>query len=140
VDDGGKRYRARKTVLPSSMAGGPKGLGDPNDRSLRRNETELLIPNRVKEEIENVECRLDFLDMVNCIHKEGDLKATERCHDPMQVYWRCKRAKLNDPEFRQRITEKYLDERAEYRRTGLSRSEMKDYRRWKQEKDREREA
>ncbi|VDD85831.1 unnamed protein product [Enterobius vermicularis] len=53
----GKHYFVRKTVLSPSLGGGPHGLGDPDDRSLRRLEAEAVIPRLMDERLEKVECR-----------------------------------------------------------------------------------
>ncbi|EJW70344.1 hypothetical protein WUBG_18747 [Wuchereria bancrofti] len=55
--ESGQKFRVRKTALPQQSIGGPHGVGDPNDRSLRRLEADVLIPNRMNEQVQKVECR-----------------------------------------------------------------------------------
>uniref|UniRef100_A0A7I4YDS1 COX assembly mitochondrial protein n=1 Tax=Haemonchus contortus TaxID=6289 RepID=A0A7I4YDS1_HAECO len=131
----GKKYRVKKTILPHYASSGPHGLGDPDDRTLRRIEADVIIPNRMNAQIEKVECREPYLELVNCMREKGAVKGLKQCRPELDVFNRCKYLKFNDTEFRERMTEQYLQERSEARRTGKTARERKleEYREWKKE-------
>lgn len=89
----GKKYRAKKTVLPQEHINGPHGIGDPEDKSLRKIEADVLIPNIMNKQIESVECRLQFLDLIKCMKKEGGAMGLRRCNEPRDLLNACKKEK-----------------------------------------------
>uniref|UniRef100_A0A8R1XVS0 RRM domain-containing protein n=1 Tax=Onchocerca volvulus TaxID=6282 RepID=A0A8R1XVS0_ONCVO len=115
--ESGQKFRVRKTSLPQQSIGGPYGVGDPNDRSLRRLEADVLIPQRMNEQIQRVECRVSLED-INRLYILTLFHIYELSSSLSQ-------AKFNDPWFRQKITDEYIKERAEYRRTGKNEMERK---------------
>ncbi|KAI6205395.1 COX assembly mitochondrial protein [Aphelenchoides besseyi] len=131
----GKKYRVRKTILRKEAITGPCGIGDPQDRSLRKIEAEVLIPNMMNKEVEKIECRSQFEGLVACMRREGGAVGLRTCTDVLEVFNKCKKEKFEDPEFRQQITNAYLDERSDVRRTGMSAKErkLKEYREWKEQ-------
>lgn len=107
-----------KHVLPHGMTGGPHGLGDPNDKTLRIVEREQIIPKRMRKLVKEL-----------CADKEKEFY--ECCKRNQWTFWRyCKKERkeaadceisyFQDPEFVQKCTEDYIVDRSEYRRTGLS--------------------
>jgi COX assembly protein 1 len=94
--------------------------GDPNDRTLRRLEADVIIPNRMNRQINKEECRETYLEMIKCLKKEGDVHGLTRCQGVLDVYNGCKRIWFQNPTFRQAITDEYLEERSQLRRTGLT--------------------
>ncbi|CAD5234513.1 unnamed protein product [Bursaphelenchus xylophilus] len=133
----GKKYRARKSVLPHEALSGPHGIGDPNDRSLRKIEADVLIPNIMNKNIEKVECRAELEELVDCMRKQGGAWGLKRCELPRDLLNECKKKKFHDPEFRHKMTEAYLDERAEARRTGktIEARKLAEYRNWKGDRE-----
>ncbi|KAE9416996.1 hypothetical protein Angca_004357, partial [Angiostrongylus cantonensis] len=129
----GKKYRVRKTILPHYSSAGPHGLGDPEDRTLRRIEADVIIPNRMNEQIEKVECNESYMDLVNCMREKGAVKGLMLCKPELTVFNECKYLKFHDTEFRERMTEKYLEQRSEARRTGMTEQQRKlqEFREWK---------
>ncbi|TKR72705.1 hypothetical protein L596_020116 [Steinernema carpocapsae] len=71
IDEDGKKYRVKKTIMPHYSSEGPHGMGDPNDRTLRRLEADVIIPNRMNKRIEAVECHDQFLNMIECQREHG---------------------------------------------------------------------
>ncbi|PAV82449.1 hypothetical protein WR25_16267 [Diploscapter pachys] len=129
----GKKYRVRKTMI-----GRYGGIGDdPNDRTLRKMEADVLIPNEMNKVIEREECRKDYLGLVECMRREGSAKGLYKCKPELDIFNKCKSEKFHDPAFREEITEKYLNERAAARRTGMNYKErqLEDYRKWKKEQE-----
>ncbi|VDM07718.1 unnamed protein product [Wuchereria bancrofti] len=137
--ESGQKFRVRKTALPQQSIGGPHGVGDPNDRSLRRLEADVLIPNRMNEQVQKVECREPlegWIPLSGAMYKKrrqfywyekmpervGALRNMSACElSFMQFLSNCVQYELamfNDPWFRQKITDEYIKERAEFRRTG----------------------
>ncbi|KAH7720706.1 Protein F01F1.2 [Aphelenchoides avenae] len=120
VGEDGKRYRVRKTMLPEQAASGPKGLGDPEDKTLRKMEADTLIPKMMNHEVEDKLCREQFMALADCLLREGQPYGLWRCRKPRDVYNDCKVAMFADPAFRQRKTEEYLAKRTKSRETGES--------------------
>ncbi|KAI6244133.1 COX assembly mitochondrial protein [Aphelenchoides fujianensis] len=128
VVEDGKNPSFRKEAI-----NGPHGIGDPNDRSLRKIEADVLVPNMMNKQIEKVECRPQYEDLVACMRREGGAVGLRTCTDVLGVFNACKKDKFEDPSFRQRITDEYLDERSSVRRTGMSAKQrsLREYREWK---------
>ncbi|KHN82771.1 COX assembly mitochondrial -like protein [Toxocara canis] len=127
----GKKYRVKKTILPHYASAGP--FGDPDDRTLRRIEADVIIPNRMNSVIEKVECNEQYMDLIRCFRNDGAVRGLRSCKDVLAVFNKCKAEKFRDPDFRERITEEYLNERREARRTGKTAKERKleEFREWK---------
>jgi len=48
--------KSDKTVLANHLGGGPHGIGDPDDKSLRKAEVEILIPQKMKAKAKKERC------------------------------------------------------------------------------------
>lgn len=129
----GKKYRVRKTIMPHYSSAGPHGLGDPEDRTLRRIEADVVIPNRMNERIEKVECHESYMGLINCMRENGAVKGLILCKPALALFNECKSLKFHDTEFRERLTEEYLEERSKVRRTGMTERQrrLNEYREWK---------
>ncbi|KAM3728787.1 COX assembly mitochondrial protein [Dirofilaria immitis] len=115
--ESGQKFRVRKTALPQQFIGGPHGVGDPNDRTLRRLEADVLIPERMNERVQKVECRVLLESLTRCLKNKGSFIGLKKCQEEL--------GRFNDPWFRQKITDEYIKERSEYRRTGRNVMERK---------------
>uniref|UniRef100_A0AAF5RTS6 Uncharacterized protein n=1 Tax=Wuchereria bancrofti TaxID=6293 RepID=A0AAF5RTS6_WUCBA len=86
----------RKTVLLQQSIGGPHGVGDPNDRSLRRLEADVLIPNRMNEQVQKVECREPLEGWIPLSgamsKKEGSFIGMRKCWKELECYETCQLA------------------------------------------------
>ncbi|CAB3402470.1 unnamed protein product [Caenorhabditis bovis] len=131
----GKKYKVKKNIMPHYSAAGPHGIGDPNDRTLRKIEADVIIPNRMNARIEKVECNETYLGLVQCFRKDGAVSGLNTCKPALELFNRCKYEKFHDPEFRAKITDEYLNERSEARRTGMTPQQRKleEFRQWKKE-------
>ncbi|GMR32043.1 hypothetical protein PMAYCL1PPCAC_02238, partial [Pristionchus mayeri] len=129
----GKKYRAKKTILPHYSSSGPFGLGDPEDRTLRRLEADVIITNRMNADIERVQCNPQYMDLIKCFREEGGVKGLSQCKPVLALFNACKTEKFHDTEYRERMTEEYLRERSEARRTGMTikQRKLEEYRQWK---------
>lgn len=77
-------------------------LGDPSDRTLRRIEADVIIPNRMNAEIEKVDCNkfylsecvsheaLIYIDLVECLRADGAVKGLHSCKPVLADFNRCK--------------------------------------------------
>uniref|UniRef100_A0A915A8L1 COX assembly mitochondrial protein n=1 Tax=Parascaris univalens TaxID=6257 RepID=A0A915A8L1_PARUN len=110
--ESGKKYRVKKTILPHYSSAGPFGIGDPDDRTLRRIEADVIIPNRMNSLVEKVECSERYIDLVECLRKDGAVWGLRSCRDILAIFNKCKAEKFHDPSFRERVTEEYLNERS----------------------------
>uniref|UniRef100_A0A0N5C149 COX assembly mitochondrial protein n=1 Tax=Strongyloides papillosus TaxID=174720 RepID=A0A0N5C149_STREA len=139
VDEHGKKHRVKKTILPHHFAAGPHNLGDPEDRTLRRLEADVIIPNRMNKQIEKVECNAQYMDMIACLREVGAIKGLSKCQLPLEVFNKCKAKFFNDLDFRARMTDEYLKERSEARRTGKTEKqrELERFREWKKQQAKE---
>ncbi|XP_076349921.1 COX assembly mitochondrial protein homolog [Tachypleus tridentatus] len=111
-----KHYR--EGVLPPQFSGGPMGLGDPNDRSLRHVEQEILIPQKMREKAKRENC-VEVVKAFESCCKEAGVSMVVKCQKVNEELQSCLTKWYNDTEFRKKCTEEYLDERSEYRRTGI---------------------
>lgn len=142
-----------KAVLKPSLAGGPHGVGDPEDKSLRKVELEVLIPQIMRditrkvrdterERIQSVQsrrCKRFFrwrsfsffqekcaneVEVFNkCAKREG-LSVVFSCRAENDVMRGCMERWYTDPDFKEECTQKYLAERTRYRETGITKPHL----------------
>jgi COX assembly protein 1 len=65
-------------------------LGDPEDRSLRKIEADVVVPNLMNREIEKTECRLEYEELVKCLRREGGAMGLRLCKSVLGVFNECK--------------------------------------------------
>ncbi|GFS12584.1 COX assembly mitochondrial protein like protein [Elysia marginata] len=111
-------------VLAKSLGGGPLGLGDPDDRSLRKAEREILIPAKMKEKAKRLICPTEVKDFGECAKQQG-LMMPFMCRSKAWALESCLKAAYADPAFINLCTEEFLEERSHYRRTGVKAKEKK---------------
>ncbi|GFO01864.1 cox assembly mitochondrial protein like protein [Plakobranchus ocellatus] len=111
-------------VLSKSLGGGPLGLGDPDDRSLRKAEREILIPAKMKEKAKRLKCASEVKDFGECAKQQG-LMMPFMCRPKAKALEECLKAAYSDPAFINLCTEEFLDERSHYRKTGIKAKEKK---------------
>uniref|UniRef100_A0A1I8ATE5 COX assembly mitochondrial protein n=1 Tax=Steinernema glaseri TaxID=37863 RepID=A0A1I8ATE5_9BILA len=133
VDEDGKKYRVKKTIMPHYSSSGPYSMGDPEDRSLRRIEADVIIPNRMNKQIEQVDCKDTRMSLIECLREHGAVKGFKQCKAQLAVFNECKAERFHDIAFRQKMTDDYLAERSEARRTGMTTRErrLEEFRQWK---------
>ncbi|XP_048727083.1 uncharacterized protein DDB_G0275933-like [Ostrea edulis] len=111
-----ENVRRIKTVLPHHMAGGPKGLGDPDDRTLRKVEEDTMVGNVMRERGRN-RCEKELLDFMEC-SDEHYILFPWKCKTQSKLYNNCLTDLYNDSEFQDECKEIYLQRRRHYRLTG----------------------
>ncbi|XP_045522079.1 COX assembly mitochondrial protein homolog [Pieris brassicae] len=105
------------SVLPSKFSAGPKGVGDPNDTSLRKVETEVLIPKLMREKAKAEKCVEEVSQFNECC-KNSSILMVYKCRNENNTMKTCLGNWYKNEEFKKICTEEYLKERSEYRRTG----------------------
>uniref|UniRef100_A0A1B6LSN2 COX assembly mitochondrial protein n=1 Tax=Graphocephala atropunctata TaxID=36148 RepID=A0A1B6LSN2_9HEMI len=101
---------------------GPHGLGDPDDTHLRKVEEQVLIPKMVRERSRAEKCIQEVQAFAKC-GKANGLAMVLNCRVENDLMKSCLTKWFLDEEFREDCKTKYLQERAEYRRTGLTRKQ-----------------
>ncbi|KAK7091173.1 COX assembly mitochondrial protein homolog [Littorina saxatilis] len=105
-------------VLAKGMGGGPLGLGDPDDKSLRRVEKEVMITLKMKAKAKTEFCSVEVREFGECAKEQGVLLPF-MCRHVAKNLELCLTTAYQNQEFIDRCTKEYLDERTEYRRTGI---------------------
>ncbi|XP_069682827.1 COX assembly mitochondrial protein homolog [Periplaneta americana] len=106
------------SVLSKKLGGGPHGLGDPLDRSLRNVEIEVLIPKKMREKARDEKC-FDEVKAFNECCKESSLFMVVTCRKENSALKECLNRWYQNEEFKNSCKEEYLSERSEFRRTGI---------------------
>jgi len=101
---------------------GPHGLGDPDDKTMRKVEENVLVP-QIMRRIAKVEYCSKEVDTFNQCCKRERFMFAFRCQEENKIQQDCLLGWYNNDEFRQRCTKIYLEERTEYRRTGLNKKQ-----------------
>ncbi|XP_034934370.1 COX assembly mitochondrial protein homolog [Chelonus insularis] len=110
--------RTKKTVLSSKLSGGPHGYGDPDDLSLRKVETNILIPDKVREKSRKIKC-IKEVEAFNKCGKEAKLAVTFKCTEERDKLVKCLDYWFHDAQLNEECKQEYLRERSEFRRTGV---------------------
>ncbi|KAK7873930.1 hypothetical protein R5R35_012944 [Gryllus longicercus] len=112
-----EQNETEKGVLPKKLGGGPFGLGDPDDRSLRKVEVEVLIPKKMREKARVDNCAIETEAFNKCC-KDASLAMVIKCRKENAALKDCLGRWYSNEAFKQQCTEEYLQERSEFRRTG----------------------
>ncbi|KAK2713624.1 hypothetical protein QYM36_009485 [Artemia franciscana] len=111
-------------VLSDKLGGGPHGFGDPNDRTLRKVETDVLIPKIMREKARTEKC-IPEVDAFKKCCKENGLMMVVKCRKETAVQRQCFEKWYQDEGFKKECTDVYLQERSEYRANGKKGKEKK---------------
>lgn len=93
-------------------------LGDPNDRSLRKVEREVLIPKIMRDKAKAEKCVQEVEDFSKCC-KNSNIFMVFSCRKENNKLQECLGRWYQDEEFKNICKEIYLEERSEYRNTGI---------------------
>ncbi|XP_003705804.1 COX assembly mitochondrial protein homolog [Megachile rotundata] len=107
----------KRSVLRNSRAG-PHGVGDPNDTFLRKVEKDVLIPQKMRDKAREEKCVKEVQEFNTCC-KNSSFLMVFKCRDVNTALKSCLETWFNDPAFKEECTQEYLQERSEYRRTGI---------------------
>lgn len=96
---------------------GPRGIGDPDDMTLRSKEILVHIP-RYQKKAAEYKCQNLSDEYEECLKKHT---LPFSCRDKFAEYVECVHHWSFDIEYREQITQEYLNIRQEYRKTGRRR-------------------
>lgn len=108
--------------MVSNNMGGPHNLGDPDDRTLRKVELEVMIPKILRERTKTLKCPPEVKEFESCC-KERGLMMWWYCRKENDALRKCQLKWYSDEEFKNECKEIYLKERSEYRRTGITKKQ-----------------
>eukprot|EP00092_Neocalanus_flemingeri_P106708 GFUD01136934.1.p1 GENE.GFUD01136934.1~~GFUD01136934.1.p1 ORF type:complete len:166 (-),score=38.95 GFUD01136934.1:195-692(-) len=117
-----ERYKKEGDITErtgSQASGGPRGLGDPYDRTLNKKEEDPLIPQRVMDISKTVLCKELGDELDQCIWDQGAVMMFFRCVEQRDSSNLCLTTNFGDPELHAAVKEEYLNERSHYRTTGI---------------------
>lgn len=107
-----------KTEMSVPWRGGPHDLGDPDDKHLRKVEKDVLIPQIMRDRAKAEKCVQEVAEFTECC-KNSYVLMPFMCKAQNNALVNCLSKWYNDPTFQEECTEQYLNERSEYRRTGI---------------------
>ncbi|XP_065355725.1 COX assembly mitochondrial protein homolog [Calliphora vicina] len=96
----------------------PHGKGDPNDRSLRKVEVEVLIPKIMRDRAKEFHCNTEVKAFETCCKDQGILMVAT-CRKQNSALRDCLTTWYSNDAFKEECKQIYLQERSEYRRTGI---------------------
>ncbi|XP_072385632.1 COX assembly mitochondrial protein homolog [Diabrotica undecimpunctata] len=112
----------RPTSVYEKYKCGPHGLGDPDDLSLRKVEIEVMVPKKMREIARVEKCFKEVAEFSTC-GKNAGLLMVFKCRGENDKLRSCLTKWYEDEEFKDRCRKEYLQERSEYRRTGITTKE-----------------
>uniref|UniRef100_A0A8D8LW75 COX assembly mitochondrial protein n=1 Tax=Cacopsylla melanoneura TaxID=428564 RepID=A0A8D8LW75_9HEMI len=98
---------------------GPHGLGDPDDRFLRKIEKDVLVEKMMRDIARTEKC-VELTEELEKCGREHGWKGVFNCRDQNNKMKECMGYWYKNDTFRQEVTELYLKERSNYRKTGLT--------------------
>lgn len=99
--------------------GGPHGYGDPEDKTLRKVEIEVMIPKKMREKTRDQKCVEEVKAFTECC-KENSVAMVWMCRKQNSKLKDCLNYWYNNDEFKKECEKEYLEERSEFRRTGVT--------------------
>ncbi|XP_023161142.1 COX assembly mitochondrial protein homolog [Drosophila hydei] len=96
----------------------PHGLGDPNDTTLRKVEREVLIPKIMRDRARSELCPKEVADFEECC-KASSIFMVATCRKQNSALMDCLSRWYKNEAFKEECKAIYLQERAEYRSTGI---------------------
>jgi COX assembly protein 1 len=111
--------RENKNILHEQYTSGPHGLGDPEDKSLRRVEIDVMIPKKMREIARSEKC-VDVVEKFTECCKNNNILMSFKCRKENAALKECLTRWYQDEGFQNRCKNEYLEERTEYRRTGIT--------------------
>ncbi|XP_058805147.1 COX assembly mitochondrial protein homolog [Phymastichus coffea] len=102
---------------PKKFGGGPHGLGDPDDRSLRKVEQDILVAKKVRDRAREEKC-IPEVAAFNACCKDSSFMMVFTCQKQNTAMKECLVRWYQDQAFWEECKDQYLQERSEFRRTG----------------------
>lgn len=95
--------------------------GDPNDNTLRKVESEILIPKIMRDRAKSEKCIPEVGEFEKCC-KDSGLKMVYSCRPQNDGLKACLTEWYKNEEFKAECRDIYLKQRSEYRRTGIKKA------------------
>lgn len=96
--------------------------GDPDDKFLRKVEKEVLIPKIMRDRAKIEKCTEVVANFEKCCKASG-LAMVVKCRKENSALQECLTKWYRDETFIEECTQIYLNERSEYRRTGITKKQ-----------------
>uniref|UniRef100_A0A1B0G9B8 COX assembly mitochondrial protein n=1 Tax=Glossina morsitans morsitans TaxID=37546 RepID=A0A1B0G9B8_GLOMM len=96
----------------------PHGKGDPEDLSLRKVEMEVMIPKVMRDRAKEFHCNKEVKAFESCC-KENGISMVITCRKENSALKDCLTSWYQNENFKEECKQIYLQERSEYRRTGI---------------------
>ncbi|KAK2575017.1 hypothetical protein KPH14_008764 [Odynerus spinipes] len=105
-------------AIPPKYGAGPHGIGDPDDKTLRKVELNVLIPQIIRDRTREEKCIPEVKEFTECC-KENKFLMVFNCRAQNNKLQKCSERWYNDKEFQEECKQIYLQRRSEYRRTNI---------------------
>ncbi|KAF7395611.1 hypothetical protein HZH68_009661 [Vespula germanica] len=105
-------------ILPPKYGAGPHGIGDPDDKTLRKVEIDVLIPQIIRDKTKKEKCVPEVEEFTKCC-KENNFMMIFKCRKENNKLKGCLEKWFYDKDFQEECKQIYLQERSEYRRTNI---------------------
>ncbi|XP_030751909.1 COX assembly mitochondrial protein homolog [Sitophilus oryzae] len=105
-------------MLNPKLGGGPHGVGDPEDKTLRKVEMEVMIPKKMRDIARVEKCSQEVEQFTECC-KNSNVLMVIKCREQNNNLKKCLTEWYNNEEFKEYCKNLYLEERTEFRRTGI---------------------
>lgn len=96
--------------------------GDPDDKRLRTSEIKVLIPQLIRKRTREVKCIPEVVEFEKCCKETGVLSPF-KCRPQTNKLKECMAFWYYNKEFVKECTQIYLNERSEFRRTGITKKQ-----------------
>ncbi|XP_020291579.1 COX assembly mitochondrial protein homolog [Pseudomyrmex gracilis] len=118
------KEKEQYTILSPKLGGGPMGFGDPDDRTLRKVEKDVMIPKLIRERTKEEKCVDEIKEFHQCCLNSGLLHVV-KCRKENNIMKACMEKWYYNEDFIKECTEQYLNERSEFRQTGIPKKKQK---------------
>lgn len=108
-----------------SRSAGPQGLGDPNDKSLRKLEKDVLIEKMMRDIARTEKC-VEVTEALEKCGRDQTWKSVFNCRKENDAMKECMGYWYHNEAFREQVTQQYLQERSQFRLTGISKKMKKE--------------
>jgi len=115
---GGSKKPVEHRIHPSHMYTGPLKLGDPYYRGLSKMENDPMLPARMRDTARSELCQESVREFSACTQKAG-FALVYACTKERDALVKCIEGWLENPKFKERVAEEYLNERSHFRETGV---------------------
>merc|ERR1711973_1018446 len=117
-EDQEKAKKVEHRIFPEHMYTGPLKLGDPFYRGLTKMETDPMLPARMRDTARSELCTDVVKSFTECTQRAG-FGLVYACRKERDDLVACIDTWMQSPDFKDQVTEEYLNERSHFRETGV---------------------